>query len=131
MPPRSWHLRCFKHVGGSCTLKISILDSSGQRRLVLEGTLSAPWTEELRTAWTTANAGLQNRRLIVDLKNVTAITQDGENTILKLMSEGAKFRSRGVLTKHVLRELSRKHRRNASQKIDVLHAGMEEPKKTK
>jgi hypothetical protein len=98
---------------------------------VLEGTLSAPWTDELRTAWTTANAGLQNRKLIVDLKNVTAITQDGENAILKLMSEGAKFRSRGVLTKHVLRELSRKYRRSTSRKIDVLHPRTEEPKSTK
>ncbi len=114
-------------------LRISILDSVAQRRLVLEGTLSAPWTEELGAAWTTANAGLRNRKLIVDLQNVTAITQDGENVILKLMSEGAKFRSRGVLTKHVLRELSRKNRRNASRKIDVLHPATKEkePKGTK
>ena len=98
---------------------------------MLEGTLSAPWTEELSTAWARASADLQNRKLIVDLKNVTAITQEGENTLLKLMNEGAKFRSRGVLTKHVLRELSRKHRRDASRKIDVLHTGMEEPKSTK
>lgn len=131
MPTCSWHSLCFKPFRGSYTLKISILDSSGRRRLVLEGTLSAPWTEELRAAWTTANADLENRKLVVDLKNVTAITQDGENTILTLMSEGARFRSRGVLTKHVLRVLSRKHRRNASQKIDVLQAGMKEPKKIK
>jgi len=131
MPPRGWHPHCCSHLRGSYTLKISILDSSVRRCLVLEGTLSAPWTEELRTAWTTANADLKNRKLIVDLKNVTAITQEGENTILKLMGEGAKFRSRGVLTKHVLRVLSLKHRRNASRKIDVPQAGMEEPKKIK
>jgi hypothetical protein len=130
MPPHGWHPHCFKQARGMRTLKISILDSSAQRYLVLEGTLSAPWTEELRAAWARANADLQNRKLIVDLKNVTAITHDGENTILKLMSEGAKFRSRGVLTKHVLRELSRKHRRNVGRKIDVLHKGMEEPKST-
>jgi hypothetical protein len=112
-------------------LKISIFDSAAQRSLVLEGTLSAPWTEELRTAWTTANADLHNRKLIVDLRNVTAISQDGENAILKLMSEGAKFRSRGVLTKHVLRELARKNRRNARGKIEVLHSGTNEPKRTK
>jgi hypothetical protein len=128
MPPQIWHPYCLKPWRGRHTLKISILDSTGQRCLVLEGTLSAPWTEELRAAWAKANADLQNRKLIVDLKNVTAITQDGENTILKLMTEGAKFRSRGVLTKHVLRELSRKHRRNASRKTSVLNPGTGEPK---
>jgi hypothetical protein len=131
MLPRIWHPHCLKPPRGGHTLKISILDSSSQRCLVLEGTLSAPWTEELRTAWARANADLHDRKLIVDLKNVTAISQDGENTILKLMTEGAKFRSRGVLTKHVLRELSRKYRRSTSPKIDVPHPGMEEPKSTK
>jgi hypothetical protein len=96
-------------------LRISILDSSGQRLLVLEGALSAPWVDELSRAWAAAHAGLQNRKLVIDLKNVTVISPDGEKAILKLMSEGAKFRSRGVLTRHVLRELARRNRKNAGQ----------------
>ncbi len=93
-------------------LKISIFDSLGQRRLVLEGALSAPWVDELSRAWATAHADLQNRKLVIDLKNVTAISRDGENAILKLMSEGAKFRSGGVFTRYVLRELARRNRKN-------------------
>jgi hypothetical protein len=96
-------------------LRISILDSSGQRRLVLEGSLSAPWVDELSRAWAAAHTGLQNRKLVIDLKNVTAISRDGENTILKLMSEGAKFRSRGVLTRYVLRELARRNLKKCRQ----------------
>lgn len=111
-------------------LKISVLDSSGLRRVVLEGSLSAPWVDELKRAWATAQADLHNRKLIIDLKNVTAISQDGENAILKLMSEGAKFRSRGVLTRHVLRELARRNRKNAGRKLHIVPAPPEEPKRT-
>jgi hypothetical protein len=108
-------------------LKISILDSTGLRLLILEGSLRAPWIDELSRAWTSAHADLQNRKLIVDLKNVTAISQDGENALLRLMSEGAKFRSRGVLTRHVLRELARRNRKNAA-KSDVLRTPPRERK---
>jgi hypothetical protein len=108
-------------------LKISILDSTGLRLLILEGSLSAPWIDELSRAWTSAQADLQNRKLIVDVKNVTAISQDGENVLLRLMSEGAKFRSRGVLTRHVLRELARRNRKNAA-KSGVLRTPPQERK---
>jgi anti-anti-sigma regulatory factor len=109
-------------------LKISILDSTGLRLLILEGSLRAPWIDELSRAWTSAHADLQNRKLIVDLKNVTAISQDGENVLLRLMSEGAKFRSRGVLTRHVLRELARRNRKNAAKNRDVLRTPPQERK---
>jgi hypothetical protein len=114
---------------GTYVLRISILDSTGHRRLVIEGTLSAPWVAELTPAWIRANADLKDRKLIVDLRNVTAISRDGETALLKLMSEGAKFRSRGVLTKHVLRELSRRNRRDTSAGVAANHAGEKEPKK--
>ena len=67
---------------------ISILEGSKQRRLVLEGALIAPWTTELRTACEKARADLRDRELVVDMNNVTAISQEGENVLLELMNEG-------------------------------------------
>lgn len=103
-------------------LRISILDSSSRRRVIVEGTLCEPWIEELRSAWNRAHADLQNRTLVIDLENVTAITREGENAILKLMGEGAQFRSRGVLTKHILRELAQQNRKTTRAKLHVVHA---------
>ena len=89
-------------------LKISIVETHGQRRLVLEGTLVRPWTTEVERVWKSAREDLASRRLIIDLTNVTMISSDGENTLFKLMSEGVKFSGGDVLTKHLLKQLARR-----------------------
>jgi hypothetical protein len=90
--------------------KISIVEERSQRRLMLEGTLVRPWTAEVETAWKTAGQHLQGRKLLVDVTNVTCISADGECTLFKLMRDGAKFSSKGVFTKHVLKQLARRCR---------------------
>ena len=95
-------------------LKISILDAPNCRRLVIEGKLIAPWASELTTVWRQATADLNGRELVVDVKGLTAISEDGENVLLELMKEGATFRC-GVFTKQVLKRLTRKIHRNVQE----------------
>lgn len=90
--------------------KISIVETRGQRRLVLEGKLVPPGTAEVESAWRRAGEQLRGRKLIVDLCNVTLISPDGENTLFQLMRDGAKFSCRDVLTKHTLKQLSQRCR---------------------
>ena len=73
-------------------LKISILDTPCHRKLVLEGKLIAPWVAELRKAFENSRADLNGRDLVIELKNLTAINQEGENLFLQLMNSGVKFR---------------------------------------
>ena len=89
-------------------LKICIVENRNQRRLVLEGKLIAPWAAELRPACEKAKADLGDRELVVEMKNLTAINQAGENLLLELMREGVKFRGSGVFTRHLLKELARR-----------------------
>jgi anti-anti-sigma regulatory factor len=96
-------------------LKISILDTPDRRRLVLEGKLAAPWAAELRNECRMAAAELRGRKLVVELRNVTCISEDGKNVLLELMKEGVRFRSSGVFTKHVMKQLARKIRRNVEE----------------
>lgn len=93
--------------------KISIIETHSHRRMVVEGTLIAPWTAELQRAWTSAGERLEGRRLIVDLGNVTLISRDGESVLMQMMKEGAKFSTRDVLTRHVLKQMARKCRCSA------------------
>jgi hypothetical protein len=87
-------------------LKITEMESGHQRTLVLEGKLVDPWVAELEKTWDEARRANQPRRLVVDLKDVTVISQRGENLLFQMMSEGAQFNCcRGVLTKHVLQRL--------------------------
>ena len=90
--------------------RISIVETDGRRRLVLEGRLVPPWTAEVDLVWKEASEQLQDRKLIIDLRNVTLISREGENTLLKLMRDGAMFSCRDVLTKHVVKQLSRRCR---------------------
>jgi hypothetical protein len=89
-------------------LKISIIDTQTQRKLVLEGKLIQPWVDELRGAWKSAEKELDGRRLMIDLNNATVISSEGEDALFDLMKEGARFTCGGVLTRHVLRQLARR-----------------------
>jgi hypothetical protein len=91
-------------------LKISILDNARQRQLLIEGKLIGPWASELARVWRQERADLNARALVIDVKGLTAITEDGENVLLDPMKEGASFRSSGVLTKQVLKRMARKIR---------------------
>jgi anti-anti-sigma regulatory factor len=93
-------------------LKISIRETPGCRRLVVEGKLVAPWAAELGTVWRKATADLHGRQLVIDLKNLTHFSEDGEAVVLQLMKEGARFRCSGMFTKHVMKRLADEARGN-------------------
>jgi hypothetical protein len=88
--------------------RISVVDTRSERRLVVEGTLLGPWVGELRTSWRNACQERGGRKLIVDLRNLTTLSHEGEDAIFDLIKEGAKFSCGNVLTKHVLKQLARK-----------------------
>ncbi len=109
-------------------LRISVIDSRTERRLVLEGKLIAPWVAELRSAWKAASGEIEDRALVVDLENITVMSQEGENALLELMSEGAKFRCSGVLTKHVIQQLRRRSKRNSSNAVQTSRSSVRDDK---
>jgi len=73
--------------------------------LILEGKLIAPWTTELQRACDEARQSLLGREIGLDLKNLTVISQEGENLLAALMKEGIKVRACCVFAKEVLRKL--------------------------
>ena len=99
-------------------LKITVVDGQRRRRLVVEGRLVAPWTAELASACQAAKSDLQNRKLVVDLRNLTAISPEGEDVLLQLMRENVKLVC-GVYIKEVLRQLVRKTRGNPTGDSDT------------
>jgi hypothetical protein len=91
-------------------LRISAIESPRQCRLILEGKLTSPWAGELKGACERAKADLRGRELIVDMKHIVAISQEGENVLLELMNDGVKFRAYGVFAKHILKQLTKRTR---------------------
>src|SRR5258708_19707821 len=87
-------------------LKISLVDNARQRRVIVEGKLIAPWTAELRNACQEARADLDGRELVVEMKHVTTMSQEGENVILELINGAIPFRSHALFANHVVKKLT-------------------------
>ena len=93
-------------------LKISRVENRTRCLLVLEGKIIAPWTTELRTACEKVRADLHDRELVIEMKHITTISQEGENVILELINGGIRLRCQDVFTKRVVQELTRRASRN-------------------
>ena len=89
-------------------LRISCVDERKEQRLVLEGRLISPWTGEVRNACEDARQRLGPRQLVIELRNLTQISEQGEDLLAALMNEGVRFRFRGVFAKQVLRHVARR-----------------------
>jgi hypothetical protein len=92
---------------GKIMLKVTIVKTRNQRRLVLEGALVQPWIEELKRTWAATVDESPSRRLVIDLNNVTAISKEGETVLSDFMRQGAKFLCAGVFTKYQLEQITR------------------------
>lgn len=92
-------------------LKITAVDGQDQRTLVLEGRLVEPWVTELQKNWDEVQRASGAQHVLIDLKDVSAISQSGEELLFQMMTQGATFRCcRGVLTRHVVKQLERRRR---------------------
>ena len=90
-------------------LKISVIKSPRQYRLVVEGILVEPWVAELLSGYTRAKEHLDGRELVIDLTNLNAISKAGEDALLELIDDHARFHC-GVFAKEVLKQLTSKRR---------------------
>src|SRR5215469_15922950 len=107
-------------------VKISVTDTSTQCRLVLKGRMVGTGVTELRTIWALLNAELGSRALVIDIKDVMLISQEGENVLLQLINHGAKLRPEGVLAKGLLCQLARRSKKRPSDLTDVSTANARE-----
>jgi hypothetical protein len=99
-------------------LRISTIDTRFQRKLILEGKLVEPWLGEFREVCRKASETLKDRKLLIDLSDVTVIGCEAEDTLSGLIQQGARFACGGVLVRHVVKRLARRCRgpqRNLAQ----------------
>ena len=91
-------------------LRISIIERDHERRMVLEGKLVAPWSNELKSIGQEALSDRDHRELVIVLRSVTSISTDGEDVLLILIDKGARFRVSGVFMRQVVKHLFRRSR---------------------
>jgi hypothetical protein len=85
-------------------LKIALTEMPTQCLVVLEGRM--------------VGTGIKRRALVIDIKGVWLISQEGENALLQLINHGAKFRPDGALAKLILQQLAHRSNRQLRDLID-------------
>ena len=100
--------------------KISFVDGPRQRRMVVEGILVPPWTEELASEFEMARTDLQGRELVVDLKGLTTVSAEGKNVLLQLMKTNTKLRY-GVYLRELLRQIARDAQQHNREGADTVN----------
>ena len=85
-------------------LKITIAETPGERRWVVQGRLAGPWVSELRATW--RRWGSKDKRTcIIDLNDVTFIDKSGERLLRAMSKKGAQLLANGMYIKHLLEHL--------------------------
>ena len=89
-------------------LKITTIKTDQRCRLLLEGEIVPPWVAELQREWNEVRVSAADLELIVDLRSVITISQEGQDVLRDMMSNGVRFVCRGVLNKYVIQQLARR-----------------------
>ena len=89
-------------------LRITMTENASEQRWVLQGRLTGSFLEELTANWHANRDFPSPRDLVVDLNEVTCIDKDGEQVLLMMINDGAKFVANGVYTRHLVESLQKK-----------------------
>ena len=87
-------------------LRITVTENASEQRWVLQGRLTGLSIDELIANWRVNRDRPTFQNCIVDLNEVTFIDKDGEQVLLMMIREGAKFVANGLYTKRLLESLS-------------------------
>ena len=87
-------------------LRITVTESTSEQRWILQGRLTGSTIEELITTWHANRHCPPSQSCIVDLNEITSIDKDGEQVLLMMIRDGAKFVATGLYTKHLLESLA-------------------------
>jgi len=86
-------------------LRITTIESTTKRGLLLEGQLTEPWVAELDSHWERMRRAAPQLKLAVDLRGVTRIDARGKAILVRMKREGAEFLASGIRTNHLLSSL--------------------------
>jgi hypothetical protein len=87
-------------------IRINRIREHSTMRLIVEGTLSGAWVEELEKCWLDVKAALIDEQVRVELSGVSYIDEKGRHLLKCMFTEGAELRATGVMTKGIIEEIA-------------------------
>ena len=85
--------------------RITVVDSPSEEKWILQGQLTGEFASELIANWRASLDRCPDRSRVVDLSDVTLIDKRGEEVLLKMIHQHARFVATGLYTSHLLEEL--------------------------
>jgi len=98
--------------------RITVVESPSEEKWILQGQLTEEFAPELSASWRLSLERCADRIRIVDLSDVTWIDKTGEEVLISLMNQGAKFIATGIYTRYLLGELQARSRKHEHKKAE-------------
>jgi len=86
-------------------MKIQVNEDGEQVILQIEGRLAGPFVEALEDCWRSARASSADRRICVDLKNVTCVDRAGRKLLQAMHGSGVQFLRAGLAIQDIVEEI--------------------------
>jgi hypothetical protein len=86
-------------------LRISVVETPTEQRLVLYGKLVGPWIGEVQRVWENLRGQLGKRSSVIDLNEVTLIDDSADPLLATMLEQGAELVARGTANRWLLQAL--------------------------
>ena len=86
-------------------MKIQMKELDGQLILQVEGRLAGAFVPEMEDCWKVARASRPDRKISVDLKNVTCIDRAGRYLLQSMHGSGVGFLRAGLAIQDILEQI--------------------------
>lgn len=87
-------------------IRINLIRERSTLCLIVEGTLSGIWVDELEKCWLDAKASQNGNRVRVELSGVTFIDDKGRQFLKRVFQEGVELTATRVMTKGIIEEIA-------------------------
>jgi anti-anti-sigma regulatory factor len=86
-------------------MKIQVNEEGEQVILQIEGRLAGPFVAALEDCWRSTRASTADRRICVDLKNVTCIDRAARKLLQAMHGSGVQFLRAGMAIQDIVEEI--------------------------
>jgi len=87
-------------------IRISQTRERSSWQLLVEGTLSGVWVDELERCWLETRRSSNGEPIRVDLSGVSFVDDKGRRLLAQMVQDGAELRAAGVMTRGIIEEIT-------------------------
>jgi anti-anti-sigma regulatory factor len=101
--------RAFLRTGTAPMMKVQVTELDDRLILHVEGRLAGAFVPVLENSWSTARASRPDRKISVDLKDVTCIDRSGRSLLQRMHRDGVGFLRAGIAVQDILEQIMEHH----------------------